>query len=515
MSDPIIVVGAGPVGLTIAVELARRGVPVRIIDRLEAPTTESRAILVHARSLEMLESIGIINEVLAAGIRTDAMELHAAGHSVARIELGLVDSPYPYSVTIAQTESERILTAALAGHGVTVERGVALVGLDQDGSGVRATLRHADGTEEVAAGAWLVGADGGHSDTRRLVGSALAGSFKGERFLMGDVHAAHDFDPHTMYTFFSPHDGPLLVFPMVGNRMRLIAQIPTTADDPASQEWLQQVVDDRSGGRVQIHDSLWLTKFDIHHAQVPQYRVGRVFLAGDAAHVHSPAGGQGMNTGMQDAFNLGWKLALASSCGSGCGSAATLLDSYHAERHPVGEKVIEFSTNLIRVGTLSNPIAQRVRNGAMHAMTALAPVRLAMADKTEETALAYRGSPLVIAAHGHAHLSGGDHLPDAFPELRAAIAGGSDHVLLTIAPGPNHEVQAAKSVFRQILVAPAKTAQGEGYDVVLPDPDGKATARFGLPQGGRIVVRPDGYIAAIATLDDDGPLRAYEKLLPA
>jgi 2-polyprenyl-6-methoxyphenol hydroxylase-like FAD-dependent oxidoreductase len=174
-------------------------------------------------------------------------------------------------------------------------------------------------------------------EVRRQVGSALEGSFHGERFLMGDVHAEHDFDPRSMYTFFSAHDGPLMVFPMKGDRMRLIAQVPTASTDAASQEWLRRVADERAAGRIRIHDLLWLTCFEIHHAQVPQYRVGRVFLAGDAAHIHSPAGGQGMNTGIQDAFNLGWKLAAAYR-----GTASeTLIDSYHAERHPVAARVIE------------------------------------------------------------------------------------------------------------------------------------------------------------------------------
>ncbi|MEY9872572.1 2-polyprenyl-6-methoxyphenol hydroxylase-like FAD-dependent oxidoreductase [Streptacidiphilus sp. MAP12-33] len=509
MTDAIIVVGAGPVGLTVALELARRDVPVRIVDRLEAPTTESRAILVHSRSLEMLDRIGLVDEVIASGVRTDAMELHANGGKLARIELGVVDSPYPYSVTTAQTETERILTAALATHGVTVDRGVTLTALTQDDSGVRATVRHADGHEEELTGSWLVGADGGHSEVRHQIGAALAGSFKGERFLMGDVNATHDLDPHTMYTFFSPHDGPLLVFPMRGDRVRLIAQVATTADGPATVEWLQRVVDERSDQPIAIRDTRWLTTFDIHHAQVPQYRAGRVFLAGDAAHIHSPAGGQGMNTGIQDAFNLGWKLALAATGEAG----PALLDSYHAERHPVGAKVIEFTTQLTRVGTVANPIVQKLRNTVAHAATALAPVQQAMADKVEETALAYRGSPVVIPAPGRAQLTGGDHLPDAGPALRAALAREDGHVLLTVAAPGGPLPTAAKSGARQILLSLAPEATAPGFDASVPDPDGHAAARFGLPRGGRVMVRPDGYVALVTSLDDEAPLRAYEELL--
>ncbi|MFE0462226.1 FAD-dependent monooxygenase [Kitasatospora sp. NPDC058965] len=503
MSEPIIVVGAGPVGLTAALELARRGVPVRILDRLAEPTTESRAILVHARSLELFERLGLAEQVEAAGVRTTAMELHSAGEVLARVELDLVDSVFPYSVTIAQTETERILTEALAGHGVTVERGVELTGLTQDDGGVRAVLTHADGHEETATTGWLVGADGGHSRTRHLAGSALRGSFTGEKFLMGDVDAEHDLDPHTMYTYFTAHDGPLMVFPMVGERLRLIAQIPTEEQREASLEWLERVVDERAERPIRISRARWLTTFEVHHAQVPQYRVGRVLLAGDAAHVHSPAGGQGMNTGIQDAHNLGWKLALVSRGEAGPG----LLDSYHAERHPVGEQVIRFAHALIKAGTLANPVAQKLRNKGMQALTALAPVRQAMADRTEETSVAYQDSPITVPGRGS-----GEHLRDAGPALRAALAGERDHVLLTVAPKGTAPQPVAGIPARQVLIG-ADDAAVTGYDAVLPDPDGHAATRYRLPHGGRLLVRPDGYLAAVAGLDEDGPLHAYQSLL--
>jgi 2-polyprenyl-6-methoxyphenol hydroxylase-like FAD-dependent oxidoreductase len=508
VSEPVIVVGAGPVGLTAALELARRGVPVRIVDRLAAPTTESRAILVHARSLEMFERLGLAGQVEAAGVRTTAMEMHSAGRLLTRIELDLVDSRFRYSVTIAQTETERILAQALAGHGVTVEREVTLTGLTQDEHGVQAVLEHADGSRETVATGWLVGADGGHSTARRLVGSALAGKFQGEDFLMGDVDAEHELDPHSMYTFFCPHDGPLVAFPMVGDRMRLIAQVPVGEQRTATQEWLQQVVDARADRPIRIRRSHWLTTFEVHHAQVPHYRVGRVLLAGDAAHVHSPAGGQGMNTGVQDAHNLAWKLALVAGGEAGPG----LLDSYHAERHPVGAQVIQFAAALNRVGTLANPIAQQLRNTGVQLLTGLAPVRHAMADRTEETAVAYRRSPIVMPGRVGGDLHAGDQLPDAGPDLRAALVGERGHVLLTVAPKGTAAEPVAGIDARQVLVG-TDAAAPSGYDTVVQDPDGHVAARYGLPHGGRIMVRPDGYVAASARLDEDAPLRAYQALL--
>jgi 2-polyprenyl-6-methoxyphenol hydroxylase-like FAD-dependent oxidoreductase len=511
MSDPVLVVGAGPVGLAAAGELARRGVPVRIVDTLAAPTTESRAIIVHARSLDMLERVGVLDEVIASGIKSTGIEMYASGRVLARVELDIVDSAHPYSVLTAQTETERILTENLARHGVEVERGVSLVGLEQDAAGVRATLCRRDGGGDGGrfdvAASWVVGADGAHSEVRRQVGTALAGSFHGERFLMGDVHAAHDFDPRSMYTFFSAHDGPLMVFPMKGDRMRLIAQIPTTSTDEATQEWLQRIIDERAGGRIRIHDSLWLTCFEVHHAQVPRYRSGRVFLAGDAAHIHSPAGGQGMNTGLQDAFNLGWKLAAAHR-----GTASEiLLDSYHTERHPVAARVIEFSTRLTKLSTLANPVAQKLRNALLHTVTGIGPARRALAEEAEETTLAYHGSPVVVESAVHAKIRGGDHLPDvAGTGLRKVLAAQTGHALVSLGGVP---AMADLPGVQQILVA-ATDAPVAGFDAVVADPDQRVASRFGLTSG-RVLVRPDGYIGAVAAAGDDSPVTAYRELTSA
>ena len=507
MSDPVLVVGAGPVGLAAAGELARRDVPVRIVDVLPAPTTESRAIIVHARSLDMLERVGVLDDVIASGITSTGIEMYASGRVLARVNLDIVDSAHPYSIITAQTETERILTENLARHGVEVERDVSLVGLEQVDQGIRATLRDRDGGRYSVAAPWLVGADGAHSEVRRQVGTALQGSFHGERFLMGDVHAAHDFDPRLMYTFFSAHDGPLMVFPMKGDRMRLIAQIPTASTDGASQEWLQRIVDERAEGRIRIHDSLWLTCFEVHHAQVPRYRFGRVFLAGDAAHIHSPAGGQGMNTGLQDAFNLGWKLAAAYR-----GTASdVLLDSYHTERHPVAARVIEFSTRLTKLSTLANPVAQRLRNALLHTVTGIGPARRALADEAEETTLTYHSSPAVVESAVRAKVRGGDHLPDvAGTDLRKVLAAQTGHALVSLGHVP---AMAGLPGVRQILVADTD-APVAGFDAVVADPDRRAAARFGLTSG-RVMVRPDGYTGAISASGDDSPITAYSKLTTA
>ena len=237
--------GAGPVGLLAACELARRQIPVRIIDELASPTSESRAIVVHARSLEMLDRVGVLTALADSGVQTTGMEMHAAGHRLARVNLADVDSAFPFSITTAQTETERVLAEFLGTTGVTVERGSELIGLSQDDAGVSATVTHADGGQEVLAAPYVLGADGARSEVRRLVGTALSGSFKGEHFVMGDVDADCALDRHTMHTYFAGNAGPLMVFPMIGDRMRLIGQVPAAdVSRAASVPWLQEIADD-------------------------------------------------------------------------------------------------------------------------------------------------------------------------------------------------------------------------------------------------------------------------------
>ena len=511
----VLVVGAGPAGLVLACELARRGTAVRVVDRLTEPTEESRAILVHARSLEMMQRIGTVDALVASGTAATAAEFHADGGVLGRVPLDTVDSPFPFSVSTAQTETERVLTERLAELGVTIERGAELVALEQNDDEVRSTLRHPDGQEETCTSSYVAGTDGSHSTVRHQVGTKLEGSFKGRRFLLGDVEGEYDLDRDAFHTFLSSDAGPLLVFPMAGSRVRVIAMLDD-GDEASTLEHVQAVCDRRAHG-MRLRSAHWITVFEIHHAQVAAYRHGRVFLAGDAAHVHSPAGGQGMNTGMQDAFNLGWKLALAAA-----GQAAPgLLDSYHDERHPVAARVIEASTRVTDAGTVHNELARRLRNHAIHLATALEPIRMRLADGTEEIDVAYPDSP-IVARHGHHHHSHGPHpgesapdVPGVQPALHTVLAAGTGHTALYVAgsDGPSQRLALDDDV-RHVLVgddvAAAAEAQPRTYDAVVADPERAVAERYGLGgHGGLVLVRPDGYIGLHTRFGDDDAVSAY------
>jgi 2-polyprenyl-6-methoxyphenol hydroxylase-like FAD-dependent oxidoreductase len=518
MSTPsnldVVVVGAGPVGLVAGCELARRGVSVRVIDKLAQPTDQSRAIAVHARSLDMFDRMGIVDELLSTGIKATAMQLYAGHNKLFHIPFGGVDSAFPFTLTTAQTETERVLGEHLQSLGVTVERGVELVALSQDGNGVHLTLRHHDGTTEEAAASWVIGADGARSAVRKLVGTKLAGSFVGERFLLGDVDAEHSLDLDSMHTFFAP-DGPVVVLPMRDGRMRFLAEVHDPPGTPLnlhpSQQELQAILDRRIGGIRLVH-SHWLTCFEIHHARVPAYRWGRVFLSGDAAHIHSPAGGQGMNTGMQDVFNLAWKLATVIKGDAG----DTLLNSYAAERVPVADSVISFTNLLTKAGTLSGA-PRRIRNVAIRILSHVPAVRRTMADRAEEVDINYRKSPIALGSRlKRAKVVAGDHLPHVVDETvqkqLSAVCGAQNtgHTVVTVAD--RHVAPAAGDGQLQVLVTVCETEPATpvpGYDTVIADPNGVVAQRLGLTNGGRVVIRPDGYIGAIAALDDTTTIADY------
>jgi len=511
----VLVVGAGPVGLVAGCELARRGVRVRVIDKLAQPTEQSRAIALHARSLDMLDRMGIVDKMVGTGIKANAMQMYAGHSKLFRVPFGDVDSAFPFTLTTAQTETERVLGEHLQSLGVSVERGVELVALTQDGPDAKAaqlTLRHDDGSTEQVSTSWVIGADGAHSAVRRLVGTKLAGSFVGERFLLGDVDAKHQVDLDSMHTLFAP-DGPVVVLPMRDGRMRFLAQVHDAPGAPMnmhpSQEELQAIIDRRIGG-IQVLRSHWLTGFEIRHARVPAYRWGRVFLAGDAAHIHSPAGGQGMNTGMQDAFNLAWKLAAVLKGDGG----DTLLDSYQAERLPVADAVIAFTNRLTKVGTLSG-VPRRIRDVVVRMISYVPAARHTMADIAEEVNVAYRNSPIAVGQRlKRAKVVAGDHVPhvvDAAIQKQLSVACGTQntgHVVVTV-HGAGQVAPVARGHGQVQVLVTADKAPVAGYDNVIADPKGIVAQRFGLKNGGRVVIRPDGYIGATASLDDTTTVADY------
>ncbi|MBI3725951.1 FAD-dependent monooxygenase [bacterium] len=391
---PVLVVGAGPTGLMLAGELARHGIPARIVEKSERPALTSRAIGVHARTLEVLDQIGIADDLIARGVKVHAVSAFAHGKKIVGLSLDELDSPFPFVLAVPQTETEAVLRGHVEKHGGRIEWSTELVSLEQGESGVVALLKRPDGSSESFLTSWIVGCDGAHSAVRHALGLSFEGGPYDETFLLADVHLESDL-ARDEFNGFLAEEGPLILFPLPGGLTRLIAALGPAPPGPPPPE---PVIEDvraalaRAGvPRAEVRDPVWISRFRIHHRLVHEYRKGRVFLAGDAAHIHSPAGGQGMNTGIQDAENLAWKLALVIR---GAASEA-LLDSYGIERHAIALGVVRGTDVATRAATLRNPVAQALRNHLAHFLAGLEVVRQRIARTVSGVALSYANSPIV------------------------------------------------------------------------------------------------------------------------
>jgi 2-polyprenyl-6-methoxyphenol hydroxylase-like FAD-dependent oxidoreductase len=520
----VLVVGAGPTGLTLAAQLQAMGASLRIVDRHLDRVHESRALAMQPRTLEVLRGLGVTQELLARGNDAVWVQLHAGGRTV-RVRLfglGLDDTAYPFLLFVSQAETEQVLGDHLAARGVRVERAVELVGFHADPDGVTCTLHHADGRTEQARTRYLAGCDGAHSTVRRGAGIPFEGGAYPQTFALADLEVDGGLDGDTAHAFLGSV-GQLLLFPLGRPASwRLLAMHPTLQGrrEPArpSLEELQALSDVLTRGRLRLRDPVWMTYFRLQHRHASRYRSGRVFLAGDAAHVHSPAGAQGMNTGIQDAWNLGWKLALV------CRGRAdpALLDAYDAERRPVGGFVVRFTDRAFAVATSTNPILRALR-------TQLVPRVLPVALRFDrgvaygfrtvsQLGIGYRRSPAV--QEGRPALRRGPRAGDRFPDGRVTRDGGACwlgevlaaprfHLLLCGRPGDwdDRQLAAIRGRFPDTLTVQHLTrAAAPG---VLRDVDGRLLARLGVEQTAQYLVRPDGHIGyRCAGTDLDG-LRGY------
>ncbi|MBX3227533.1 MAG: FAD-dependent monooxygenase [Labilithrix sp.] len=392
LDTDVLVAGAGPTGLTLAGELLRRGLRVRVIDQSEAPTTLSKAIAVHARTLEIAADLGVADQLLARGVKLVGATLWSKTEELAKVDFAGLETPYPFVLSISQAETEGVLTRLLESRGGKVERDTKLVRLREEDGVVHADLVNlkTEATETVRA-RWLVGCDGAHSIVRKSIGASFEGHPYEDTFVLADVKIDWDVAPDRVTTFFA-EDGIAAFFPMLGDRWRVVASAPPglAAGEEPTLAALEASIAERAGTPAPMSDCAWLTTFRIHCRQVDRYRKGHVFLAGDAAHIHSPAGGQGMNTGMQDAHNLAWKLALVHQ-GKG---RDVLLDSYAIERHAVGAALLRSTDIGTKLGTIKSPTLIGVRNHLAKFLTGFDPVRRKIVESLSELSVAYEYSPI-------------------------------------------------------------------------------------------------------------------------
>jgi 2-polyprenyl-6-methoxyphenol hydroxylase-like FAD-dependent oxidoreductase len=525
----VLVVGAGPTGLTMAAQLAAHGVRPRLVDRNLQRATESRALAIQPRTLEVLAGLGISDHLVELGNPNVQLHLHAPGRvrSIPMVDPGLADTAYPYLLFLSQAETERILADHLHSRGITVERGVALTSIELHGDRVTCRLRHQDGHLETVEVEYVVGCDGAHSTVRDLAGIAFEGGSYPQTFVLADLEA-DDLQPGAAHVFLAPQ-GMLFLFPLVRPASwRLLLMRPrddtTPADAPVTLAQVQELSDAYTAGSLRLRDPVWMTNFRLHHRAAGHYRLGRILLAGDAAHIHSPAGAQGMNTGVQDATNLGWKLAHTLH-----GADAALLDTYEPERAPIGRTVLRMSDRAFTIATATNPVVR-------YARTRLAPTLIPLALKTSrpraylfrtisQLSITYRHSPLSVDDPGAPRHGprAGDRLPDApvirngaATTLHAALAAPGWH-LLQCGPAENwaHDLERLRQEHPDALTAHRlSTHPGPA---TLQTTNATALHQLGLKPAelATFLIRPDGHIGHRAGTAHASSLNQYlDRWLP-
>lgn len=404
----VLIVGGGPTGMTAAIELKRMGMDVRIIDKSDHMARYSQALVVQARTLEQFQRFGLAEEAVARGRRLNEAKFYSEGRLIVDFKLDHLDGRYPFALFLPQSETEKLLNARMESLGTKTERGVELLELRQDPH-LRATLGHPDGRTEEFAPRWVIGADGAHSTVRQKMGVAFEGGGVGLSFFLGDCEIEGPDVPGDEISLHV-HHGDVLFMGRLDNT--LVRVIVATHEQQAAEkrevtiEDLQRAVN-RMGVRAKIAGAEWLTPFHVNDRQAKHYRMGNVFLAGDASHIHSPVGGQGMNTGIQDAANLAWKMAAVAR-----GASDTLLDSYEEERGEVGKALLRFTERGLKLATTTNPIVERVRDMLAPLLSMLDPVQHRAVGFISETAIEYRDSAIVHDYGGDGHLRAGDRIPD-------------------------------------------------------------------------------------------------------
>jgi 2-polyprenyl-6-methoxyphenol hydroxylase-like FAD-dependent oxidoreductase len=469
----VLIAGAGPVGLAMAADLARFGVSVRLVEKAPERTDKSKALVLWSRTLELMDRMDCTAPFLTTGKKITAVNVTAGKEPIAKITVDAVRTPHPYALLIPQCDTEELLGNFVTSLGVKIERDIELTDFVASADGVTSTLRHPDGTEERFESGWLIGSDGAHSTVRHKLGMEFSGETMPSSWVIADLHLSDVPDPEEILIAWHA-EGILAVFPISGSRYRVIADSGLTragvaAADPTMEE-VQSILDKRGPGGITASDPIWLTRFTINERKVTNYRSGRVFVMGDAAHIHSPAGGQGMNTGMQDAFNLAWKLALVSR---GLGDEEALLGSYSSERSPIADDVLKGAGRITEVALMTGDFKQAIRNRITSFIFGLSPVKKKMADVLTELSIGYPGSPL----------NGGGEYPGKGPREGERAPVDVDHPCAGAGNTPRFALHANGGDDRG-------SALIEKYSDLL-----EPGLRAPFERDGLWLVRPDGYVA--------------------
>ena len=519
----VLVAGAGPVGLMAAGELARRGMAVRVLEKATERSHLSKALVVQPRTLETMDLIGLADEFIQRGYPAPGLNVGLGSNKKpVSVEMRGLDTRFPFLLVLPQQETEEVLEDRLGEHGVALERGVEFVGFERsDDENVVSRVRLPDGGEELVRSRYLIGCDGAHSTVRHAVGLPFEGTNYDSVVFLADVKIESKKFVKSRITNFTSWRGFVSVLPFLGEYSRIFAvdfakQLRAPNEELTLAD-LQDTVDAVVPMEFTMREPGWLTRFYAPSRQVPTNRAGRVFLAGDAAHAHSPAGGQGMNTGLQDAFNLSWKLAMVLR-----GDAPEeILASYDAERHPVDARIQRETDIMLRSFLLRNPALKAVRDLAARTLIPLRPVQRRLAGDLSGIDINYRFTERTREDRQRklpaGALRAGDHVPDLelwdlrrpsvrlFELLRepgyALFAFASAMRLGDARESLDALVRTVNDTYGGEVVRPYVVLDEETPDAVeagapvLIDFKGQFRGKLGAGHASVLLVRPDGYVA--------------------
>jgi 2-polyprenyl-6-methoxyphenol hydroxylase-like FAD-dependent oxidoreductase len=405
----VLIVGAGPTGLVLGAELLAQGIHARIIDKGDGVILQSRAIGIHARTLEVLDMMGIAERFTDRGQIVRRFCYYSQGRRLASLDLTRCGSRFGFLLDLPQDQTESLLRARVSELGGGVEQGVELISLSGGPDAVMATVREGTGQVREITARYVVGCDGAHSRVRHELGLAFHGHPYAQDWLLADARLDWQRREDEAHAFFRPDGLPLICFPLREHRWRLILPYAGDRDGqaPTLQE-VQQLAGQRAPEPVTVSDPTWLANFRCHRRSASAYRRGRVILAGDAVHIHTPAGGQGMNTGIMDAHNLAWKLALVVSGRAPSG----LLDTYGTERGPVAAEVLRLTHAIVWYSTLSHPLKQRARNVIVPAAGRVPLIQRRAARRLSQVYVGYPAGPLTRPDRWRDRPRPGQRVPD-------------------------------------------------------------------------------------------------------
>lgn len=511
----VLVVGGRTTGLMMALELARRGIPIRCIDQSPGIDPHVRGNLLHSRTLEIFQGLGIDKDISVGSVQEKGFALYRDGTYVGDNPHAPVDPPFPYGLSQSQAHTEATVEASLNSFGVEVERSVSLASLDVDDDGAVVVLRHSDGREETESFDWVVGCDGAHSAVRHHLGVTFPGEADATPYVLGDVFVdgGDDLAPEKGHVFFHG-DGTLYLFTRLPkNRQFIVASLQKGAsiDGMPTLEDLQAIVTERSGRTLVLRDPKWLGHFRINYRQADHYRRGRAFLAGDAAHVHSLLGGQGMNIGIQDAHNLAWKLALVARQEA----HISILDTYEAERRQVDGGVIDFTRQMTETMEKYADLSPKDRDKLIAQLFTPEDKRLDGDRYSQEIAVDYSGSQLTLAEDND--LTDGPNPGTRSPDAEGLIVGDKPTSLFKLLSGTEYRLlvfcgetgEASDAEIINALASAQRFAPWVKAYVITRDPDlvhGTDAVNVFDQQGAmhRIyaannpciyLIRPDGFVA--------------------